>query len=176
MSIELVILSNHLILCCPISSCLQFFPASEYFPMSRLFTSGGQSIAASASASVLPLNLQGWFPSGFPLGLTGLISLQSKGLPLLQHHRPKTSVFQCSTFFMVQLSHPYKTTGKTTALTRWIFVGKVISLLFNTLSRFVLEKAMATHPSVLAWRIPGAGSLVGCCLWGYTELDTTEVT
>ena len=62
MSIELVILSNHLILCCPISSCLQFFPASEYFPMSRLFTSGGQSIAASASASVLPMNIQVWFP------------------------------------------------------------------------------------------------------------------
>ena len=56
---------------------------------------------------------------------------------------------------MVQLSHPYKTTGKTTALTRWTFVGKVISLLFNTLSRFVLEKEMAAHSSVLAWRIPG---------------------
>ena len=61
----------------PFSSCLQSFPASESFPMSRFFTSGGQSIGASASASVLSMDIQGWFPSG----LTGLISLQSKGVP-----------------------------------------------------------------------------------------------
>ena len=76
MSIELVIWSNHLILSCPHLFCLQSFPASEYFPMSWIFASGGQSIGASSSVSVLPMNIQGWFP----LGLTGLISLQSKGL------------------------------------------------------------------------------------------------
>ena len=75
MSIESVMPSNHLILCLPLSSCLQSFPASGSFPVSWLFISGGQSIGASASASVLPKNIQGWFP----LGLTGLIPLLSKG-------------------------------------------------------------------------------------------------
>ena len=74
-SIESVMLSNHLILCHPLL-LLSVFPASQSFPMSRLFASNGQSIGASASASVLPMNIQGWFP----LGLTGLISLMSKGL------------------------------------------------------------------------------------------------
>ena len=119
----------------PFSSCLQYLPASESFPMNWLFISGGQSIGVSTSASVLPMNIQGWFP----LGLTGLISLQSKGLSsLLQHHCSKASILRHSAFFMVQLSHPYMTTGKTIALTRWTFVGKVTSLLFNTLSRFVI--------------------------------------
>ena len=76
MSCESVIPSNHLILCHPVSSCPKFFSASRFFPMSRLFASGGQSIWASVSASVLPMNIQGWCP----LGLTYLISLQSKGL------------------------------------------------------------------------------------------------
>ena len=76
MSIESVIPSSHLILCHPFSSCLQSFPASGSFPMNWLFTSGGQSIGASALAPVLPKNIQDWFP----LGLTGWISLLSKGL------------------------------------------------------------------------------------------------
>ena len=75
-SIELVMLSSHLIFYHPFSSNLQSFPASGSFPMSRLFPSGGQSIEASASTSVLTMNIQDWFP----IGLTGLISLQSKGL------------------------------------------------------------------------------------------------
>ena len=76
MSIELVMPSNNLILCRPFSSCLQSFPASGSFPVSQLITSGGQSVGALASASVLPMTIQGWFASG----LTGLISLLSKGL------------------------------------------------------------------------------------------------
>ena len=76
MSIESVMPSNHLILCCPFSSCLQSFPASESFPVTQFFTSGGQSTGVSASASVLPMNIQDWFP----LGWTGLISLLSRGL------------------------------------------------------------------------------------------------
>ena len=76
MFIESMMLSNQLILCCPLSSCLQAFPASGSFPMSQFFTSGGQSTGVSASASVLPMDIQDWFP----LGLTGLISLLSKGL------------------------------------------------------------------------------------------------
>ena len=91
------------------------------FLMSLLFASGGQS--TGASASVLPMNFQDWFP----LGWTGLISLQSTGLKsLLQHHSSKASILQHSAFCIVQLSHPYMTTGKTIAMTRWTFVGKVI--------------------------------------------------
>ena len=96
--------------------------------MSRFFTSSGQSIGVSASASVLPMNIQDWFP----LGLTGLIPLQSKRTlkSLLQHHSSKASILRSSAFFMVQLSHAYMTTGKTIALTRQSFFGKVMSLLF----------------------------------------------
>ena len=110
----------------PFSSCLQSFPASGSFPMSQFFTSGGQSIRVSTSASVLPMNIQDWFP----LQLTGWISLQPKGLSsFLQHHSSKASILWCSAFFIMQLSHPYMTTGKTTALTRQTFVVKVMSLL-----------------------------------------------
>ena len=73
---------------------------------------------------------------------------------LLQHHNSKASIPRCSAFFIVQLSHRYVTTGKTIALTRQTFVGKVMSLLFNMLSSLVMEKAMATHSSTLAWKIP----------------------
>ena len=111
----------------PFSSCLQSFPASGSFPMSQFFASAGQSIGISASASVLPMNIQDWFA----LGCTGWISLQSKGLwCLLQHHSSKTSVLWCLVFFIVQFSHPYMTTGKTTAVTRWTLVGNVMPVLF----------------------------------------------
>ena len=93
----------------PFSSHLQSFPASGSFPMNQFFTSGGQSIAASAS--VLPMTIQDWFP----LGWTGWISLQSKSL--FQCRSSKASILWRSAFFMIQLSHPYLTTGKTTALT-----------------------------------------------------------
>jgi len=120
----------------PFSSCPQSFPASRSFQMSHFFTWGGQSIGVSASTSVFPVNTQDWFS----LGWTSWISLQSKGLfkSLLQHHSSKASILRHSAFFIVQLSHPYLTTGKTIALTRWTFVYKVMSLLFNMLSR--LEK------------------------------------
>ena len=109
------------------SSHFQSFPASGSFQMSQFFASGGQSIRVSASTSVLPMNIQDWFP----LGWTGWISLQSKGLfkSLFQYHSSKASILQCSAFFIVQLSHLYMTTGKTVALTRRTFVGKVMSLL-----------------------------------------------
>ena len=95
-SIESVMLSNHLIFCCPLSSCLQSFPASGSFPMSQFFTSGGQRIGISASASVLPMNIQGWFP----LGLTGLIALQSKALSRVFSN----TTVQKHQFFGAQLS------------------------------------------------------------------------
>ena len=106
----------------PFFSCPQFFPASGSFPMSWLFASGGLNTWASPSASVLLMNIQAWFT----LELTDLISLVSKELSksLLQHQSTKASVAWCSAFFMVQLSHPYVTTGKTIALTRWTFTAK----------------------------------------------------
>ena len=120
----------------PFSSCLQSFQASRSFPMSQLFTSGGQSIRSSALASVLPINIHGWFH----LGLTGLISLLSKGvLSLLQHHNSKAWILQHSAFLMVQLSHLYMTTGKIITLTIWTFVSKVMSLHFNMLPRFLID-------------------------------------
>ena len=93
------------------SSCLQSFPLSWSLLMSWPYTLGGQSAGASASASVLPKNIQDWFP----LGSTGLISLIKGTLCLLQNNSSKASIIWLSAFFMVQLSHPYKTTGKTTA-------------------------------------------------------------
>ena len=103
------------------------------FPLSQLFASGGQSIGASASASVLPMNIQGWFS----LGLTGffLLAVQGTLKSLIQYHSSKSSILWRSAFFMAQLSHLYMTTGKTIALTARTFVGKTMSLLFNTLSR-----------------------------------------
>ena len=106
----------------PFSSHLQSFPASGSFPMSQLFASGGQSIGVSPSASVLPMNIKDWFP----LGWTDLISLPPKDT-----QGSLTVQFKCitlwhSAFFIVQLSHPYMTTGNTVALTRRTLVGKVI--------------------------------------------------
>ena len=107
----------------PFSSCLQSFPISGSFPMSQLFASGGQSTGASASASVLPMNIQDWFPLGSNFRLD-LIAVQGTLKSLLQHHSSKTSILWCSAFHIVQLSHPYMTTGKTIALTRWTFLVK----------------------------------------------------
>ena len=116
--------------------------------MSQLFTSGGQSIGVSDSASVLSMNIQDWFP----LGLTSLISLQSQRLTsLLQHHSSKASILRHSDFFIVQLSHPYMTTGKTIALTRQTFVGKVMSLLFNILSRLVITFLPRSKHLLISW-------------------------
>ena len=107
----------------PFSSRPQSFPASGSFQMSQFFTSCGQSIGVSASTSVLPMNTQDWVP----LGWTDWIYLQSKGLSsLLQHHSSKASILPYSAFFIVHLSHPYMTTGKTIALTRQTFVDKVM--------------------------------------------------
>ena len=119
----------------PFFSCLQSFPASWSFPVSQFFPRGGQSIGASASASILPMNIQDWFS----LGLTALTFLLSKGLSrgfssttIQKHHFVNTACF------IVHLLHPYMTTGKPQALIIQTFVSKVLFLLFNTLSRFVI--------------------------------------
>ena len=118
----------------PFSSCPQSLPASESFPMSQHFTWGGQSTGVSALASFLPKNTQDWSPSEWT-GWTPCSPRDSQeSSPTPQFKR---SILWCSAFFTVQLSHPYMTTGKTIALTRQTFVGKVVSLLLNMLSRLV---------------------------------------
>ena len=115
----------------PFSSHLQAFPGSGSFQVSQFFVSCGQSIGVSASTSVLPKNIQDWIPSG----LIGWISLQSKGLSrVLSNTIVQKYHFFGTQLFIVQLSHPYMTTGKTIALTKQTFVGKLMSLLFNMLS------------------------------------------
>ena len=105
-------------------------------------------IGVSALASVLPMNIQDWFP----LGWTGLISLQSKGLSsLLKPHSSKASSLLHSAFLTIQLSHPYMTTGKTIALTRWTFVALVMSLLFNMLSRLVIGLHPRSKRLLISW-------------------------
>ena len=125
----------------------QPFPASGSFQMSQLFTSGGRSIGVSASASVLPMNIQDWFP----LGWTGYISLQSKELSRVFYHSSNTSILRRSAFFIVQLSHSYMTTGKIMALTRQTFVDKVLSLLFNMLSRLVITFLPRSKCLLISW-------------------------
>ena len=122
-----------------------------------------QVLEFSASTSVFPMNTQDWSP----LGWTGWISLQSKGLnkSLLQYHSSKASIPQCSGFFKVQLSYPYMTTGKTIALTRWTFVDKEMSLLFNMLSRVVITFLLRSKhllisetqfwPCIQSWLVRG---------------------
>ena len=149
MSIESVMPSNHLILCCPLLLLPSIFPASGSFPISQFFTSGGQSIPASASISVLPMNFQDWLP----LRLTGLISLavQVTLKSLLRHHCLKASILWHSAFLIVQLSHPYMTTGKTIVLTRRTFVGKVMSLLLHMLSRFAIAFLPRSKHLLISW-------------------------
>ena len=143
MSIEFVMPSNHLILCLPLLPSI--FLNIRVSTMSWFFASGDQSIGASASASVLPMNIQGWVP----LGLTGLISVQSKSL--LQHQNLKASILWLSAFFMVQHSYPYMTIGKTVALTMHTFVGKMISLPFNILSRFLITFIPSSKCLLISW-------------------------
>ena len=103
--------------------------------MSQLFASGGQSIGVSASTSVLPMNIQ---LISFRMDWLNLLAIQGTFKSLLQPHSSKASILWCSDFLIVQLSHPYMTTGKTIALTRWTKVGKFMSLLFNRLSRLFI--------------------------------------
>ena len=134
----------------PFSSCPQSFPVSGFFQMSRFFASGGQSIGVSASTSVLPRNNQDWFPLGYQMDWLDLLAVQGT-LSLLQYHSSKASILLCSAFFIVQLSHPYMTTGKTIALTRLTFVDKVISLLFNMLSKLVITCLSRSRHLLISW-------------------------
>ena len=136
MSIDLVMPSNHLILCCPLllpPSILTNIRVFSNEPVLLIrwpkYWSFSFSISPSDKYSGLISLRMDWLD---------LLAVQGTRKSLLQHHSSKASVLQCSAFFMVQLWHPYLTTGKTKALARWTFVGKVMSLLFNMLSRLVI--------------------------------------
>ena len=136
MSLESVMLANYLILCCPLFLPHSIFPSIRSFPVSQFFTSGGQSIGVSASAS-FPSNEYSGLIS-FSINWLDLLAVQGTLKSLLQHYTSKASIPQHSSFFIFQLPHSYMTTGKTIVLTRWTFLGKVMSLFFNMLSRFVI--------------------------------------
>ena len=139
MSFELVMPSNHLILCCP----LLFLPS--ILPSFKVFTNestGGQSTEVSASTSVLPVNIQNWFP----LGLTDWISLQSKGHSKVFSNTTVQSINSLALSFLYSM-----TTGKTIALTRRIFVGKVVCLLFNMLFRLVIAFLPGSKHLLISW-------------------------
>ena len=131
----------------PFSSCPQSLQASGSFPVSQLFAWGGQS---NFSFSISPSNEHPGLIS-FRMDWLDLLAVQGTLKSLLQHHSSKASFLQCSTFFTVQLSHPYMTTGKTIALTRRTFVGKIMSLLFNTLSRLVITFLPRSKCLLLSW-------------------------
>ena len=126
-SIELVILSNHLIL------CYSLLLLSSVFPNMRVFSNEYSGLISFRTD---------WFD---------FLAVQGSLKSLLQGYNSKASIFRHSAFFMVQLSHPYVTTGKTIALTTWIFVGKVMSLLFNTLSRFVIAFFPRSKHLLISW-------------------------
>ena len=136
MSIQSVMPSNHLILCCPLLLLPSIFPSIKVFS-NELALCIRCPKYWSFSFSISPSNEHPGLIS-FRMDWLDLLAVQGTLKSLLQHHSSKASVFQCSAFFRVQVSHPYMTTGKTIALTRWIFVGKVMSLLFNMLSRLVI--------------------------------------
>ena len=150
--IESVMSSNHFILC----RSLLLLPS--IFPRIRVFSNESALCIRwpkywSFSLSISPSNEHPGLIS-FRMDWLDLLAVQGTLKRLLQHHNSKPSITRCSAFFIVQLSHPYMTTGKTKALTRWTFVSKVMSLPFNMLSRLITEKAMAPHSSTLAWKIP----------------------
>ena len=114
--------------------------------MSQLFESRGPSIGVSASAYIEHSGL-----ISFRMDVLDLLAVQGTLKSLLQHHSSKASILQYSAFFIVQLSHSYITTGKTIALTRWTFVGKVMSLLFNMLSRLVIILLPRSNRLLISW-------------------------
>ena len=136
MSIESVMPSNHLILCCPLLRLPSIFPSIRVFSSESVLHIRWPKYW-SFSFSISPSNEYSGLIS-FRMDWLDLLAVQGTLKSLLQHHSSKASILWCSAFLIVQLSHPYMTTGKTIALTRWTFVGKVMSLLFNRLSRLVI--------------------------------------
>ena len=133
--------------CHPLLFLLSIFPSTRVFSNESILHIRWPNYWSFSFKSVFPMTIQDWFP----LGWTGLISLQSKVLSRVFSNNSKTSVLQCSAFFMIHLSHTYMTTGKTVALTIWTFVSKVISMLFNMLSSFVIAFLPRSSHLLTSW-------------------------
>ena len=155
MCIESVMPSNHLILCRPLLLLPSNLPSVSVFSNESAlhvrwtkYWSFSSSISPSKECSGLISFRMDWFDLAFQELLNSL----------LRHHRSKSSVLQCSAFFIVQLSHSYMTIGKTIALTRWNFVGKIMSLLFNMLSRLVITRLPRSKRLLISWlQLPSEG-------------------
>ena len=149
MSIESVMPSNHLILCCPLLLLPPIHPSIRVFSNESAlcirwpkYWNFSFNISLSNEHSGL---------ISFRMDWLDLLAVQGTLMSLLQHHSSKASILQCSAFFIVQLSHPYMSTGKTIALTRWTFAGKVMSLLFNMLSRLVITFLPRSKCLLISW-------------------------
>ena len=149
MSNESVMPSNHLILCCPLLLLPSVF--------SNIMVFSNESVLCirwpkywSFSFNINPPNEYSGLKS-FRIDRLDLLAVQGTLKSLLHHHISKASILQCSAFFIVQLSHPYMTTGKNIALTRWTFVGKVMCLLFNMLSRLVIAFLPRSKRLLIPW-------------------------
>ena len=136
MSIELVMPSNRLIFCCPLLILPSIFPSTRVF-----YNESALCIRWPKYYSLISLRIH-WF---------NLLAVQGTLRSLLQHHNSKASLLRHSDFFIVQLSHPYITTGKIIALTRWTFVGKVMLLLFNRLFMFVIDFLLRIKHLLITW-------------------------
>ena len=145
MSIESVMPFNHPILCCPLLLLPSVFPSIRLFSNKSVL-----HIRWSFNFSINPSNEYSRLTS-FRMDWLDLLAVQGTFKRLLQHHSSKASILWCSAFFIVQLSHPYMTTGKTIALTRQTFVGKVMSLLFNMLSILVIAFLPRSKCLLISW-------------------------
>ena len=141
--------SNHLILCCPLLLPPSIFPSIRVFSNESVLHIRWPKYW-SFSFSINPSNEYSGLIS-FRMDWLDLLSVQGTLQSLLQHHSSKASILRCSAFFIVQLSHPYMTTGKTIALTRWTFVGKVMYLLFNILSGLVITFLPRSKRLLISW-------------------------
>ena len=143
-----IVPSNHLILCCPLLLPL-IFPGIRVFSNDSVLRIRWPKYW-SFSFNISPSNEYSGLIS-FRMDWLDLLAVQGTLESLLQHHSSKASILQCSAFFIVQLSHPYMTNGKTIALTRWTFVDKVMSLLFNMLSRLVITCLPRSKGLLISW-------------------------
>ena len=169
MSIESVMSSNHLILCHPLLLSPSIFPSLRVFSNESALCIRWPKYW-SFSFDISPSNEHSGLIS-FRMDWLDLLAVQGTLKSLLQHHSSKASILRHSAFFIVQLSHPYMTTGKTTALTRRTFVGKVMSLLFNMLSRLVITSLPRSIHLLISW--PQSPSAV---IWGPQKRKSVTVS